>query len=57
MQSAPLAVKLILQEGPELDLPLVLCPELSQRGGVPAAQVPRPLLPVGHAVFFLDGHV
>ena len=57
MQGAPLAVKLILQERPELDLPGVFGLEFSQRLRLTHAQGARPLLPVHHAVGLLDGHV
>lgn len=57
MQRPPLPVKLILQEGPELQFLAVAGTEPGQRRRVPQPQFPGPLLPIGHAVFFLDGHV
>ena len=57
VQGAPLAVKLILQERPELDLPGVFGLEFSQRLRLTHAQGAGPLLPVHHAVGLLDGHV
>ena len=57
VQGAPLLVELVLQEGPEFQIGGVGGAELLQRGRLPHAQPLRPLLPVLHAVFLLDGHV
>ena len=57
VQAAPLAVELVLQKCPELDLLGVLGSEPGQGFRLTDAQGAGPLLPVHHAVVLFDRHV
>ena len=57
LEGLPLLVELILHKGPETDLGGMGAAEFRQGGLVVEAQGPGPLLPVGHLLLLLDGHV